>query len=429
MNVNRFKDGSRLKIGPYGEAEIRLYLAWFCLASQLLGMMLAPWVQSASMFGLTILVLWELIRERVDFPTRWQAFVKRPDLWILAIFMLLPLLSAFDVPDPEYFWERLKTKVPFFLMPWVYFMLPDFSRRQFMGLLYYFLFLLSIVGLGILVHYFFHFQEAQLELKEGRHIPMPANHIRFSSLVAMGVFVGFFLWLKGYFWKKSWEKHLIAGLTLFLLAFLHFIAVRSGLLALYFAILVLGLRHIYLSGRYVYLFLLLIGVFLLPFLALKTMPSLQEKLNYTLYDLEQYRNGNATMHSDSERLRTLQVGWYIFQSAPWLGVGAGNLRREVEFQYQTHFPDTPKVMIPHNQFLFVMAGSGIFGLVLFLIGLFLPLFFRKNYVDDLLLAHYCMSVAAFMVEASIDNAMGVAVFNFFLLLFLKYPGWGRFFGE
>jgi O-antigen ligase len=119
--------------------------------------------------------------------------------------------------------------------------------------------------------------------------------------------------------------------------------------------------------------------------------------------------------SDSERITTLRVGWNIFQSAPLLGVGAGNLDQAVAFQYRSHFPQAARVMMPHNQFLYVAAGSGLVGLLLFCIAIFLPLFYQKHYEDYWYLGVYVVILASLLVEATLENAMGVALVTYFLL--------------
>ncbi|MFM7090438.1 MAG: hypothetical protein ACKOZZ_06480, partial [Bacteroidota bacterium] len=75
---------------------------------------------------------------------------------------------------------------------------------------------------------------------------------------------------------------------------------------------------------------------------------------------------------------------------------------------------------PHNQFIMVLASSGIIGLILFCIGFFIPLMYEKNYQDAFTLAVYLSFFASFWVEATFENAMGVAIFLFFILLHIKY---------
>ena len=111
--------------------------------------------------------------------------------------------------------------------------------------------------------------------------------------------------------------------------------------------------------------------------------------------------------------------WKIFKAAPLLGVGAGNLDQAVHAQYAAYHPNAARVMMPHNQFLYVAAGSGIVGLLLFCVAIFLPIFYQRNYRDELFLGTYVVLFASLLVEATLENAMGVALASYFWLWGLK----------
>ena len=94
--------------------------------------------------------------------------------------------------------------------------------------------------------------------------------------------------------------------------------------------------------------------------------------------------------------------------------------QEIDKVFRTKYPEFKQTHMPHNQFLFVAAGTGLAGLGLFCIALFYPLFYRKNYRNDLMLAFYTISLTAFMIEHSIENSLGVGFFVFFLTLFINH---------
>jgi len=74
----------------------------------------------------------------------------------------------------------------------------------------------------------------------------------------------------------------------------------------------------------------------------------------------------------------------------------------------------------NNQFVFVLAGSGILGVVLFLGALLIPLFYRQSYRNDFYLGFYILFLVSFMVEHTLETALGVGIFSSFLLLCLLY---------
>lgn len=138
------------------------------------------------------------------------------------------------------------------------------------------------------------------------------------------------------------------------------------------------------------------------------------------YDFLRYMSNTGEQYSDAGRLTSLKVGYEIVLKNPIFGVGAGNLKKEVNEIYAQRFPNYVKPIMPHNQFLFVLAGNGLFGLSLFLIAFFLPLFYHRTYRNTFFLGFYSIFFVAFAIEHTIENAIGVGTFIFFLLLFLKF---------
>lgn len=403
--------------------------AWFFNALMLIGMVDSFFLQSIGMFGLAAHALfrWDWDKSfplgfRQRWGARWKAFVRRPDYWITAGYFVIVLVAVFPLHDPGYWLERLRIKVPFLVLPWIYFTLPRFSDRQFKGLLYFMLLLLSLTSIGILVNYLTHFEAVQLMIKQGQPMPTPGNHIRLSLLLAMTIIGGGYLVVEGYFWQKRWERWLIGSLTLGLFVFMHILSVRSGLAALYLALGGLALRYAWVSGRYWVAIGVIAAILALPVVGYYTLPSFKMKIDYTLWDFQTAVSGQTRVLSDGDRIRSLRIGWSLFKSSPITGIGPGNLHQEVDRIYAAQYPEVENRLIPHNQFIFVMAGTGLIGLVIFLITLIFPFFYHKNYRNWLFLATYIVLFTSFMVEATIENSTGVALFCFFYFISLGNVG-------
>lgn len=399
--------------------QLRFYFTYLSCLALMVGLILSPYLQSMSLFGFAIAAVWESLANREGLRERWKGFLKRPDFWVFGLHFVIVLMGVWSIQDQGFWLERLRIKLPFLILPLAFFFMPSFTQRQYFSLLYVLIILLSITSLGILINYNLDYENVQLLIKQGQSMPMPSNHIRFSLLVAIGVLAAAYLYWKGYYWKSPKEQRWIGGMGLFLLVFLHVLSVRSGIAALYLAVLVVGLRYAWVQRKYGLALGLVAALTALPLLGYFLLPSFKMKVDYALYDLRMRQSGQGTMLSDSERITTLRAGWNIFKAAPVLGVGAGNLDQAVHFQYQANFPNAARVMMPHNQFLYVAAGSGLIGLGLFLVAIFLPLFYRRNYRDELVLGVYVVILASLMVEATLENAMGVALTGFFLLMGLK----------
>lgn len=245
---------------------------------------------------------------------------------------------------------------------------------------------------------------------------MPCNHIRYSLLQTMGVAGGLYLLEKRFTIRFRWESYLLAALVLWLVIAQHLIAVRSGLVVLYALLAFSTARYLWRTRRWLTGAVLLAALASAPVLAYQLAPSFRNKVGYMRYDLDMYLKGqDKGVLSDASRLISWKIGWDLFRRSPWTGVGPGNLKTEVDAIYAAEYPHIKKRLMPHNQFLSVMAGSGAIGLALFLSAFLIPLFYRRHYLHFPFLALHIAAFLSFMVEATLENAMGVAFFLFFRL--------------
>lgn len=417
-------------------------IAWVSCLLLLTGMVYAPFLQSLSMFGLGVaaaMVLMSRLRKNGfsgDFQQASKRFffahgdaINRVSTGVITLHFAIVLIGVFyPMEDPGYWWERMRIKTPFLALPLIFWLLPPFSRRHYLGIWMFLLILLSLTSFGIIANYLLHMEEINLMIRRGQPMPMPCNHIRYSLLHTMGIAGGLYLMEQRPAWKEKAPRsafaqralQLIPWLTLWLIIAQHFLAVRSGLVVLYAVLAVAVLRYILLKRRYLAGAMLLLALAAAPVLAYQFVPSIRTKVGYMRYDLDRYRKGQdiGTL-SDASRWISWKIGWDIWRSAPWTGVGPGNLRREVNRIYDERYPDLEKRLMPHNQFLHTAAGSGIIGLVLFIPAFFVPILYRRNYRHFPLLALHVSAFLSFLVEGTLENAMGVAYFLFFLVLGLN----------
>lgn len=71
---------------------------------------------------------------------------------------------------------------------------------------------------------------------------------------------------------------------------------------------------------------------------------------------------------DMQRITIWKANWNIFLDHPWFGIGyTDNVRRLTEYYARMGIPeDKYFISHAHNQYLHILAGSGIFGLIVFL---------------------------------------------------------------
>ena len=98
-----------------------------------------------------------------------------------------------------------------------------------------------------------------------------------------------------------------------------------------------------------------------------TLPSLQNKIDYTLYNLYHIRHdSNKKELSDSHRVGTIQAGLAIGNEAPLLGVGIGDIRDKTEVYLQRNYPAVAgSGFTPQSQYVWQYASMGWLGLLLF----------------------------------------------------------------
>jgi len=408
----------------------RIKIALFFCGLSIISLVFSPFLLTISMIGLLLLGLVEISEDK----ERFQKLQFNKDLWfkltnwkryapflVISLYFFIVLFSMWQVDgDYTYLLERLRIKLPFIALPIAFLGLPHFSDRQIKGLLYFLLGFMALTGIGISINYFLNYDLINEMLSRGKPMPTPRNHIRYSLLVGVSIIGGIFLIKEQFFLKHPKERYLIIGLTLFLFFYIHILSVKSGILCLYVALGILCLQYIFISKKYLFGFIIMAGLVSLPVVAFRTIPSFKHKLTYMHYDLQQYFAGKGEQYSDSGRLTSLKVGWELFTNAPVFGVGAGNIKKEVHLIYQKKYPDYVKPILPHNQFLFVLAGSGLFGFILFLIAVFIPLFYDRAYQHFFFLGLYTIFLMALILEHTLENAAGVGIFSFFILLWLNH---------
>jgi O-antigen ligase len=155
-----------------------------------------------------------------------------------------------------------------------------------------------------------------------------------------------------------------------------------------------------------------------PFIAYKSIESFQNRIDYAVYDFQNYQQGKVKDFSDGERMISLQVGLEIGNENPLFGIGIGDLNNEIQRIYaEKHEGFTVKR--PHNQFVFFYAAIGIIGTIIFLIAFLTPLFHHRNYGNELIMAFHIIVFLSFMVENTIGTAIGTAFYSFFLLFNIR----------
>ncbi len=346
---------------------------------------------------------------------------KRPDIAAISLIFFTYLLFGIGSENTAQWMSMVRMKISFLVWPVIFLVLPPLHSRHYKGIFYFLLLNAAVSALFVTIAYVSNTYLFNQSLGFGHSLPTPINHIRYSMLVALSVLGGIVLYLDDFFWRWKNEKYLIGVLTLLLFAFLHLLSVRTGLVLCYAGILVLIVIQLIRTPRKPWVILVALGLCFLPYLAYQNIPAFERKVGYTLYDIDKWREGSGSGYADSERLRSWDVGLQLALSSPITGVGVGDLRQKVIDTYKTKF-DSDQYWKPHNQYISVFAAAGMLGLLLMLFGFLFPILYRNNHKNTLLLLVFILFGLSMLVESSLDNYIGSAMFLILALTGLSSLG-------
>ena len=361
---------------------------------------------SISSIGFAALALYKLITEKPS--------INKKDLLPFAALILIfmvTFVSGINSEDLTVWIRQMRLKLPFLLMPIAFYLLRKPVARHFDFLSLFFLGVALVSTFPVMLQ-FTKMESMVAIIEKGQSLNTPVDHIKYSMYLAFSIIIAIvFLVEKRSTFKYKRSVLLVGGLYLFI--FLHLLAVRSGLAVFYGVSFILLLRYAILLKKPILLFLALVFV-AFPFIAFKTVPTFKKKIEYMIYDYQMYKSGKGKDLSDSERMYSYEIGYEIFKESPVLGSGIGDLKKLCVEKFKAKYNLSVK-KYPHNQYLFVLAGSGLVGLLLFLVGMCYPIFYFRKKQDSLFLSIWLIFIISFLVENSIERSYSI---SFFLLFFL-----------
>jgi len=406
------------------KTNINKELIIFTILLMITSMIYSKFLLSVSMFGMMLFALLGVEIRPLRFRlhshlfAKFKDFWRAPQFWMLTLPVLAYLISGWHSEDlGEWFW-RVRTKAPFFFLPLAFFMIPKISARDMSRIFQFYVLLAAFSMLLVMGNYWLHQAEMIELLRVGKAVPTPCHHIRYSLFISFAAVCGIHFIRT----TSGREQKLFIGLTILLILGLHITAVRSGLVALYIGSLVYILITLEGKKRWLYGVSTIGFIILAPILFYYISPSFQQKVHYIKYDWEQFQKNNNSDYSDSERWISLSAGLNIWKRNALMGTGVGDIRSEMqnELKAMGHPPDLIK--FPHSQILFILCGCGVIGALIFFTGLLGPLIYTRPRESPLLYAFYCGIGSSFLVENTLETAVGTAIFIGFVCLGVPRTG-------
>lgn len=351
-----------------------------------------------------------------------KKYFQTKELVVIALYLVIVLISGLYSENTADWLKWVRIKLPFLALPLAFAPVKRLDGKKFVFVLYGFMLTFFVCTLLVLGNYFLHYESMTASFRIGTQIPMPFSHIRYTLMLAFSFFCALYLFKEQSFvWgpKEKWLQLAYAG---FVFIALHILSVRSGLVALYLGLFYIAITEIFRRGHYLAGAVVILLLVALPFIAYHVVPSLHNKIDYMHYDLGQYQQGKINENSDAMRLLSMQIGLQIWQQHPLTGIGAGDLETETNKIYEHQYPQISVAnrRIPHNQFIWVLASTGLFGFALFLTAFFYPLLANRYYQYALLLILNLMIFSSFFTEDTFEEQMGSGFYLIFLLLLMNH---------
>ncbi len=382
----------------------------------LIGLVFSKYLLSISMFGLGACALaYCMVYQKCT----WHPIKSLMPFAAITLIFWATLLSGLHSSDTYAWMIFVKQKLPFLVLPISFWILRDHISRRYYHMCAVFFTIVLVSTVFVLINYILHFESINEMISKGQSFPTPVDHIKYSLFMAFSICIGLILYVQKFTFHNVAEKHLYMWGSVFLIVALHAIAVRSGLAVFYLTVFVLGLKYFLNARNYKALWGFLLALIILPFIAYRALPSLQKKVGYTLYDIDQYLKGKGKFYSDSERIYSYQVGLTLIRQHPFFGTGIGDLKAECLKTYkETMGGDFYKY--PHNQYLFIWAGMGIVGLILFLIAVLFPFMSTMHRFEPIFWSLNLIILISFLVENTLERSYSAGFYLYFLLAGLCY---------
>ncbi|MFN8310929.1 MAG: O-antigen ligase family protein [Chitinophagales bacterium] len=349
----------------------------------------------------------------------FQRFFHEPVMWSISCVFFILVLSGLNSENHAAWLVWLRMAVAFLAMPLAFSAFPSFEELWFLKVLKVFVVVMSISALAVLIHYGLHYETINKQIEMGSTIPVPFSHIRYNLLLVFASCCAFFLY------EKRNDKKLWLALSVFLFAAIHFLASRSGWLALYSCILVRLVLYVMQTKKWKQALVVLLVLLLVPAGAYFVSDGLQAKVNYMRYDWNEFVAGRIEGRSDAMRLASWKTGVALVKENFWFGTGAGDIAQESDRMGGQLFPSlsAESRKMPHNEFLWMWAATGIFGLLTFCFAFLFPFVLIMKRGEWPGIALFLIFFTSFLSEYPLHEQVGSIFYLAFLLLFVNRYVW------
>jgi O-antigen ligase len=345
---------------------------------------------------------------------------------LFVLFFLSSVASFFYSENTSEASRKLILKLPILCFPLIFNAIKKTDSKYFPTLVLtglYALYLPAVVSVYNYISNKTLFDQLILESK-----PLPIEfgygiyHIQFSIILAITVVLGVYILLHRKAWNlNTFNKTFIGVISILNFIFLHILSARTGLLALYFGLLIVllpGLIKMPLRNKIISI---ATGI-MIPILILSLSSSLRNRLSNTAADFEVAWTGkDANDYSFAMRVQAWKNAIQVIEKSPILGVGIGDTDKELKdnFAEMNSSISPANRKNPHFQLLETATQSGIISALIFLLIILFSLF-GKSSKNSLLASISLLLFLASCFESILERQASVVAFAAFMAFALAY---------
>ncbi len=343
--------------------------------------------------------------------------LKHYKTWLaVAMLLMAPvLLSLIWTSNADLLWRSVEVKMPLLTIG-LAFAAISLNKQQLVQLIW----VIHIFLLSAIVYTLMQYSadpaaiNASYQFAKVMLVPMDSDHIRLSWWMVLSILA--LLYAVNNTTKQ--QLYWAYGVVLVEVVFLHFLAAKTGLLALYLAAILWILQQFMTKANRKKGLQLGVALILLFAISYAVLPTLQMRVQYVLYDLSNYSKGVFQQgSSDGARVLSWRAGWAIGNANPLLGVGFGDIRAAVDVWHQQYYPYTlaAERFLPTNQWLIYYAGAGILGVLSFTAALFVLL----RQLSIRYLPAMVVLILPLITDDSLEGQFGVVIFALSASIFMQ----------
>ncbi len=340
--------------------------------------------------------------------------------WMLSFIFIsvIPLLSDIIMEGFEFYKHRGIMKLLLILYPAFFFCLkPDIQvlQRFMLG----FIILMFFSSCFSLFYYFKDYDDMFITYKQSRVVRTLSlgDHIRISwATVVSCVMALYYI----YNCSSGGKKNVALWIYIvFQILFLHILGSKTGLIILYITAALFLIYRFNFVNKWVVVFLIFLTG-LLPYMAYKTIPSFEQRVNFVKYDFEHYSKGLYREGlSDAIRFYSLKAGKAIINEHPWFGVGFSRLQNQTNEWFKKQMPQISKesYFLPSSQIVIYWAAGGVFCLLVFLFHLLYPFFEVKLRGNKWFMMFFIPAALSFTYETHLEGQLPLFFYGFIVSFF------------